>query len=161
MPKSYLVLRALSSSNPLTYRAACKLVFLAVVRLVVICFTITYHSHDIREDRTRTIVLVRVEEDPQTFELVFESEHRPFCSSLFREPHGETIAIEIPISCDFELEFNLRLVSGRSVMSCYICTVRTSQFVAVSGTRENIHPARDCRSAVNLIYLYGDQSSCL
>lgn len=54
----------------LTYRTSSQLIGLSIMRLVIARLTITHHGHDKRKRGTGTVVLVRVEEDTKTFEVV-------------------------------------------------------------------------------------------
>jgi hypothetical protein len=56
------------------------------------------------------------------------------------------------LAVDFEFYFNLSLTLEPHMIRAYF-SVLTSQFVAVRGTRENIHPSCDGRSEVSRIYL--------
>lgn len=53
---------------------------------------------------------------------------------------------------DFKFDLDLERPSDICPEAQY-CPIHTSQFVAVRGTRENIHPSCDGRSEVKRIYL--------
>jgi hypothetical protein len=88
-------------------RTTHELIVLAVVGLVVDLVAISNHSHDIGEYGAWTIVFVGVEEDSETFEFVDAAEDGPRGCTLLGEPHCEAIAVQVPLSVDFEFYFNL------------------------------------------------------
>lgn len=90
-----------------TYRASSDLVGLAIVGLVVCCVSITVHSHDIGKHGTGAVVLVGIEEDAETLELVCMAENISRLRTLLGEPHGEAVAIEIALTVDLEFEYDL------------------------------------------------------
>jgi hypothetical protein len=63
--------------------------------VVIAGLSITQHSHDVWERSTGAVVLVCIEENAQAFELVFGSKNRAGGGTLFREPKGKSIAVEV------------------------------------------------------------------
>ena len=90
-----------------TYRAPSNLVGLAIVVLVVSRVSIAAHGHDIGEDSARAVVLVGIEEDAESLELVSVTENRARLSTLFGEPHGEAVAVEVALSMNLEVDNDL------------------------------------------------------
>lgn len=80
------------------------------MRLVIARLAITHHSHDKRKRGTGTVVLVRVEEDTETLEVIRRTKYRALHCALLGEPQGESIAVQVTVSVDFEFEFNLPLL---------------------------------------------------
>ena len=78
--------------------------------LVIGSVAITKHSHNIREHNTRSVVLVRVEKDTQSLELVLVSKHRTLLCSIGGHPHGKTVTEEVALAID--VEFNLDFPVG-------------------------------------------------
>lgn len=76
-----------------TSGAASELGVLSIVVLVVGRLSVTNHCHDIGEDDTGAIVLVRINENTKTLEVVLVTEDGTELPALFREPHGEAVAI--------------------------------------------------------------------
>ena len=74
---------------------------------------------------------------------------------MLGEPHGKSVTIEIAFAFNVELDLNLyRLSIAISEHDGSHCRPSlTSQFVAVNGTLENNHPARDALSGVSRTYL--------
>lgn len=91
----------------ISYRASSKLIRLAIVVLVVDRAAIAAHSHDVWEHGTRAVVLVRIEEEAQTLELVCMTKDVSRLGSLLGEPHCEAVAIQIALTADLKLELNL------------------------------------------------------
>lgn len=91
-------------------RATCQLRLLAIVVLVVARLSVSKHGHDVGEDNTGSVVLVRVDKDAQAFEFVRVPKDGAHLASLLRNPHGEAIAVELILSVD--LEFNLDFPVG-------------------------------------------------
>jgi len=83
------------------------------MRLVIACLAITHHSHDKWKRGTGTVVLVRVEEDTKTLEVIGRAKDRTLLCALLGEPQGESIAMQITLSVDFEFEFNLTSISAQ------------------------------------------------
>lgn len=75
--------------------------------LVVGSLAVAHHGHDVGKRSAGTVVLVRIEEDTQTLEVVRRTEDRTLSGALLGEPHGETIAVQV--AGPFDLEFNLDL----------------------------------------------------
>jgi hypothetical protein len=90
-----------------TYRASSNLVRLAVIVLIVDSLSITVHGHDVWEHSARSVVLVCVEEDTKTLEIVCVAEDIARLCALLGEPHGEAIAVEVTLAMDLEFEENL------------------------------------------------------
>ncbi len=88
-------------------RAAGKLGALAIRVLVIRCLAIADHGHDVGEDNTRPVVLVRVEEDAEALKLVGAAKYGADFPALFCDPHGEAVAIELVLSMDLEFHLNL------------------------------------------------------
>jgi hypothetical protein len=76
-----------------TYRASTNLIGLAIIRLIIFGPPVSHHCHDIWEHDPGSIVLVCVEEDPQTLKLVFMTEDWAGHSPIFRDPHCKSIAM--------------------------------------------------------------------
>jgi hypothetical protein len=89
------------------YRAAGDFVRFAVVVLIIRRRSVAVHGHDVGEHGAWPIVLIRVEKQSETLELVGVSEYVARLRALLGEPHGEAIAIEVSLTRNFELEFNL------------------------------------------------------
>ena len=90
-----------------SYRAPGDLVRLAVVVLVIGRVAVTAHGHDVGEHSTRAVVLVRVDEEPETLELVGVAKDRPRLRALLGEPHGKAIAVEVALAVDLEFDNDL------------------------------------------------------
>ncbi len=90
-----------------TYRASSDLISLAVVVLVVWRVSITVHSHDVGEYGAGTVVLVGIEEEAETLELVCMAEDVSWLRALLGEPHGEAVTVEVALAVDLELEYDL------------------------------------------------------
>lgn len=75
--------------------------------LVVRGLPIAHHGHNVRERRARSVILVRVEENTESLEVIRRSKDRTRLRALFGEPHGEPITVEVSFAVDFEFEFNL------------------------------------------------------
>lgn len=137
-----------------THTTPGNLIRLAVIVLVIRRLPIAAHSHDIGKDGAGPVVLVRIEEDAETLEVVCGTEDRSGGSALLGEPHGHAVAVEVALAVDLELDQNL--VSREHMEWCVVRrrdSVCTSQFVAVSGTRENIQPSREGLSEASRMYL--------
>jgi hypothetical protein len=89
------------------YRATSDFVRLAVVVLIIHGRPIAIHSHDIGENSSWSVVLIRVEEETESLELVGVAKDIARLCALLGEPHGEAVAIEIALAMDLELEFDL------------------------------------------------------
>ena len=61
--------------------------------LVVGGLSVAHHGHDVRERGAGAVVLVCVEEDTQTLEVVSRSEDGALRRALLGQPHGEPIAV--------------------------------------------------------------------
>ena len=90
------------------YRAAGDFVGFAVVVLIVRGLAVAVHGHDVREYGAWSVVLIRVEKETESLELVGVAEDVAWLCALLGEPHGEAIAVEVALAGDLELEFNLR-----------------------------------------------------
>ena len=53
------------------------------------------------------MVLVGIDEDPESLEFVCVAENRAWRSTLLSDPYGHAIAVEVPYAMDFEFDFNL------------------------------------------------------
>ena len=95
------------------YRTSSDLVRLAVIVFVVCRLTISVHGHYVGEHRARAVILIRVEENAETFKLVYMTKDVPRLGSLLSDPHGETITVEIALAVDVEFELNLLLSTPR------------------------------------------------
>jgi hypothetical protein len=91
----------------MAYRAPSDLVRLAVVVLIIDGRSVAIHSHDVREDGAWSVVLIRVEEDTESLELVCVTEDIARLRALLGEPHSEAVAIQVALAGDLELELNL------------------------------------------------------
>jgi hypothetical protein len=100
---------SLSQPNNISsiYRASSDLISLAVVVLVVWCVSITVHSHDVGEYGAGTVVLVGIEEEAETLELVRMAEDVSWLCALLCEPHGEAVTVKVALAVDLELEYDL------------------------------------------------------
>lgn len=102
------------------YRASTNLVNLAIIRLIVSRIPVAQHCHNIWEYCPRSIVLVCVEEDAETLELIGRAENWAWDGTLFRQPHRKPIAEESALSSDFECEFDLTIsVSRRRIAPAF------------------------------------------
>lgn len=99
--------RATAKGTGSTYGAASQLVRLAVVVPIIGCLAVSQHGHHVGKHGSRPVVLVRVEEDAQPFELISVAEHGPALCALLREPHGHAVAVQRPRAVDLELDFDL------------------------------------------------------
>lgn len=88
-------------------RAPCQLDVLAVVVLVVALLTVAVHRHNIGEDHSGAVVLVSVDKDTQTLESIGAAKDRAAGGALLGDPHGKSVAIELVLAGDLELDFNL------------------------------------------------------
>ena len=86
--------------------AAGELVGFAVVALVVLCLAVADHGHDVREHHARPVVLVRVEEDAEAFELVSHAEHGAFFRAGLCHPDRHAVAEQSARAMDLELELD-------------------------------------------------------
>lgn len=75
------------------YRATGKFIGLAVMCLVVAGLSVAHHGHDVRERGSGAVVLVRVEEDTQSLEVVSRSEDGTLRRALLGQPHSEPITV--------------------------------------------------------------------
>lgn len=91
-----------------TYGTPSQLIGLAIVRLVVARLAIAHHGHNVGERRAGAVVLVRVEEDAQTFKVIRGPKDRALRRALLGEPHGKPITVQIPLAMDIELDFDLQ-----------------------------------------------------
>jgi len=89
------------------YGAPGELVRLAVIVLVILRFSITVHSHDIREHSARPVVLVRIEEDTEALEFVDRAEDVTGGRALLGEPHSEAVAEKVALAMNLELDQDL------------------------------------------------------
>ena len=87
-------------------RAAGELLVLAIRVLVVRGPAVAHHGHDVGEDDAGPVVLVRVEEDAEALESVLVAENGSFPPALLGEPHGESIAVQLVLSVDLELDLD-------------------------------------------------------
>lgn len=94
-----------------TYGTSCQLVGLAVVRLVIGSRSVTHHGHNVGERHAGAVVLVGIYEDTQTLESISRTEDRALGGALLGEPHGETIAVQVALAVNGELQLNLKSVS--------------------------------------------------
>lgn len=78
--------------------------------LVIARLPITHHSHDKRKRSTRTVILVGIEEDAKSLEVVGRAEHGTLCCALLGEPEREAITVKVALPVDFEFEFDLLLI---------------------------------------------------
>jgi hypothetical protein len=125
------------------YRAASKLIRLAVILFVIGSLTIAHHGHNVWEHNAWTIVLVRINKDTEPFEFIHGSEDWTSLRALFREPESHAIAVECLGAADFEFYFDLYGILASLLITMFYNSVKcvpTSQFVAVNGTREKIQP---------------------
>lgn len=90
-----------------TYRASSKLICLSVIVLVIWRLSITVHSHDVGKHRAGPVILIRIEEDAEAFEVVLRSEDWAGCCALLGEPHCETVAVEVALAGDLEFHHDL------------------------------------------------------
>lgn len=81
-----------------TSRATCQLRLLTIVVLVVGSVSVAKHGHDVGEDNTRAVVLVRVDKDSEAFESISRAKDRAHLTTLLGDPHGEAIAVELVLS---------------------------------------------------------------
>lgn len=131
------------------------------MRLVVRGLSVAHHGHDIRERDTRTVVLVGIEENTETLELVCRSEDGTLRGALLGEPESEAIAVQVALAVELKLQFDLRQCEFDVVPAMPSSgLLLTCQLVAVRGTREKIHPCCEGRSAVRRMYLARHQSVC-
>lgn len=72
--------------NVSAYRASIQLVGLSVMGLVITRLPITHHSHDKRKRSTRAVILVGIEEDTKSLEIICRAEHWALRCSLLGEP---------------------------------------------------------------------------
>jgi hypothetical protein len=89
------------------YRAASDFVGLAVVVLIIRSRAVAVHGHDVREHGAWAIVLVCVKEETEALKLVCVAKDIARLPALLGEPHGESIAVEVALAGNLELEFNL------------------------------------------------------
>lgn len=75
--------------------------------LVVARLAITHHGHDKWKRGAGTVVLVSIEEDTKALKVIRRTKNRALCGALLGEPQGESIAVQVTLSMDFEFEFNL------------------------------------------------------
>lgn len=146
------MLREPSMAPDMTYRAASNLVLLSVMIFVVFDRGIPHHGHDVWEHHPWSLVLVRVDEDSETLEIVGRAKDRSGGGSLFGEPDGHSIAVEVTLAVDLELDFNLHS-NEPMIRGAWEERALTSQLVAVSGKREKSQPSCDGRSDVRRTYL--------
>ena len=124
------------------------------IRIFIIrCMSIAEHSHHERIDSTRTVILVCVKEDTETFEVVDRAKNRSLGSTLLCYPQGHAISMEGGFSVYFEFEFDLREYKLSFLLLRARECLNTSQFVAVRGILENIQPLLDAMSLASLTYL--------
>ena len=66
---------------------------------------IAKHSHDIWKYRSRSLILVCVDEYAQTVEVVGVAKDLSWLRSLFRKPYRHPISMQVPVTMDFEFYF--------------------------------------------------------
>jgi hypothetical protein len=101
----------LGSKDPCAYRAPSQFLILSIRILVILRLPITEHGHNVGKYHSRAVVLVGIEEDAQSFELIDGAEDGSFKSPLLGYPQSHAIAMEIASSMNLELDFNLRIWS--------------------------------------------------
>ena len=89
------------------YRAASDFIRLAVVVLIIRGVAVAIHGHNVGEHGAWSVVLIRVEEETESLELVRVTKNVAWLRSLLGEPHREAVAIEVPLTMNLELEQNL------------------------------------------------------
>lgn len=123
---------------------------------------VAHHGHDVRERHAGAIVLIGVEENTEAFKSVGRTKDRALGRAFLGEPQRKAIAMQVPGTVDFELELDLEeCVSLCSAKLFFPGSKFTCQLVAVSGTREEIHPCCEGRSAVRRIYLIRQTSESI
>lgn len=92
----------------MTYGTPSNFVVLSIVILIVCDRGIAQHCHHIGEYDARSLVFVGVDEHPEAFELVRRTKNRSLGASLLGEPNGHAVAVEVALTVDLELDFNLQ-----------------------------------------------------
>jgi hypothetical protein len=86
------------------YRAASDLIRLAIVVLIIRGVAIALHGHYVGKHGAWSVVLICVEEETESLELVCVAEDVAWLRALFGEPHCEAIPVEVALAVDLELE---------------------------------------------------------
>lgn len=111
IPRAYLYVLAYSLHVAMvelqSYGASCDLIRLAIVVLVVRRVAVAVHSHNVGEHGTRTVVLVRIDKDTETLELIGVAKDRSRLCTLLGEPHGKAVAVKVTLTMDLEFDNNL------------------------------------------------------
>lgn len=90
-----------------TNRTSSKFVGLAVIGLVIWGLAISQHCHHIREHHPGPVILVRIDEDAKPIEVIRVAKHRSGRRPLLGEPYREAVTVEVALTVDLELDFNL------------------------------------------------------
>ena len=122
-----------------------EFILFAVVVFIVSSVSIADHGHYVGEDGAGAVVLVSVKEDTETLEFVDRAEDVALGGALFGYPHGEAVAMKVTLAVDLEFDFDLEKggCDQFGLKRRQVGFAHTSQFVAVSGTREKSHPEED------------------
>ena len=91
----------------MTDGAAGEFVGLAVAILIVGCAAVAVHGHDVGEDGAGSVVLVCVEEDAESLELVSVAKDVAGLCALLGEPHGKAITIQVALTVYLKLKVDL------------------------------------------------------
>lgn len=116
-----------------TYGTPSQLVGLAIVRLVVARLAIAHHGHYVGEGRAGAVILVRVEEDTQTFKVIRGPKDGALRRALLGEPHGKPVTVQISLAMDIELDLDLQPVS---TLSCPAGRSRATHLPIGRGERD-------------------------
>jgi hypothetical protein len=65
---------------------------------------IALHRHYVGKHGAWSVVLIRVEEETESLELVCVAEDVAWLRALLSEPHCKAIAVEVALAVDLELE---------------------------------------------------------
>jgi hypothetical protein len=80
---------------------------LSVVRVVVARLSVTEHSRNIRENDAGAVVLVGIDEDSKTLEVVGATEDGAGDCALLRDPERHAVAEEVAAAMEFEFPLDL------------------------------------------------------
>lgn len=81
--------------------------------MIVLGISISKHGHDVREDDTGSVILISVEEDAESFELVHGTEYRTGGGAVLGDPEGKTVAVQVTVAMYAEFKFDFPVCGGQ------------------------------------------------
>jgi hypothetical protein len=80
---------------------------LSIVRVVIARLPVTEHGRNIRENDAGAVVLVGIDEDSKTLEVVGAAEDGAGNCALLRDPERHAVTEEVAAAMEFEFPFDL------------------------------------------------------